>query len=158
MFRDLRKSHMKMSDQEAVDLLEQGEYGVVSVLSLDGYPYGVPMSYVVRDGHIYFHGDKVGHKMECLHHSDKVCFTVIGKTALLPEKLDTDYESVVAFGRAYEVVGEEKERALLDLVSKYAPGFEAEGRESLKNELEITAVIKIEIEHIVGKLRWGEQR
>lgn len=158
MFRNLRKSHLTMSNEEALEVLEQGEYGVVSVIGPDGYPYGVPMSYVVMDGHIYFHGDQIGHKMECLKHSKKVCFTVIGKTQLLPEILDTDYESVVVFGTATEVDGEEKERALMGLVSKYSPGFEVKGRESMEDEFDITAVIKIEIQHITGKLRWGDQR
>lgn len=158
MFRNLRKSHLTMSNQDALNLLEQSEYGVVSVIGPDGYPYGVPMSYVVLDGHIYFHGDQMGHKMECLKHSNKVCFTVIGKTQLLPEILDTDYESVVVFGTATEVDGQEKESALMGLVSKYAPGFEVKGRDSLRNELDITSVIKIKIEHITGKLRWEDQR
>lgn len=158
MFRNLRKSHLTMNNEEALEVLEQGEYGVVSVIGPDGYPYGVPMSYVVMDGHIYFHGDQIGHKMECLEHSNKVCFTVIGKTQLLPEILDTDYESVVVFGTATEVDGQEKEQALMGLVSKYSPGFEAKGLKSMENEFDITAVIKIEIKHITGKLRWGDQR
>lgn len=123
MFREIRKNKFALSKEKAMDLVEQGEYAVISVLGPHGYPYGFPMSYVVLDGNIYFHGAQRGYKMDCLRHSDKVSFAVVGRTKVVPEDLATDYESVVVFGRAAEVTGLEKERALMALVSKYSPGL-----------------------------------
>ncbi len=153
MFRILRHSHMAMGESEAVRLLEEGDYAIVSVHSPTGYPYGFPMSYVVLDGQLYFHCALVGHKMECLAHSEKVSFTVVGRTKSVPENLDVYYESVVGFGLARPVEGSEKERALMALVAKYAPGFEEKGRKSLEDEFDVTTVIRIEIEHLTGKRR-----
>lgn len=158
MFKDLRKKALAMDKEEALKLMEDGEYAVVSVIGADGYPYGFPMSYALLDGQIYFHGAKAGHKMDCLRHSDKVSVTVIGATELLPERLDTNYESVVIFGRAAEVTDEEKKLALLALVAKYSPLYVEKGQKSLEEEFERTTVVGIKIEHMTGKRRWGDQR
>lgn len=83
-----------------VNATGRGEYAVISVLGANGYPYGFPMSYIFLNGHIYFHGARNGHKMDCLKHSDKVCVTVVGETELIAEILDTNYESIVTFSRA----------------------------------------------------------
>lgn len=157
MFTNLRQAQLAMADQEIRQLVEQGEYAVISVLGPNGYPYGFPMSYVVLDGHIYFHGAQVGHKVECLKYSNKVSFTVVGTTEVMAEKLDTNYESVVAFGCATEVTGREKDNALMALVSKYSPGFEEKGLEGLERESDVTAVFRIEVEHMTGKRRRSNQ-
>lgn len=158
MFKKMRKSHMALSLGESMKILEEAEYGIVSTISKDGYPYGFPMSHVVLDGNIYFHGSIVGHKLENIIYNDKVCFTVVGRTELLPEKLDTNYESVIVFGKATQVEGREKIDVLIELLKKYSKDFIAEGKLSIEEEKDITAVIKISIDHITGKIRWGDRR
>ena len=158
MFKKMRKSHMTMEEEEMMRILEDGEYGVVSTIGEDGYPYGFPMSYVLMDGNIYFHCGLVGHKMDNIIYNDKVSFTVVGKTELMPEILDTNYESIILFGRASKVQGEEKIGALMEILNKYAKDFMPEGKASIEDEKDITVVIKISIESISGKLRWGDKR
>lgn len=149
---------MTMDKDKMMKLLEDGEYGIISTIGEDGYPYGFPMSYVLMDDSIYFHCGIIGHKITNINYSEKVSFTVVGKTELLPEILDTNYESIILFGRAMKVDGEEKIRALEKIVDKYAKGFMLEGKDSIKEEKDITLVIKIEIENITGKIRWGDIR
>lgn len=158
MFKKMRKPHMALSREESMKILEEGEYGVVSTISKDGYPYGFPMSHVVLDGSIYFHCGIVGHKLDNIINNDKVSFTVVGRTELLPEKLDTNYESVIVFGKATIVEGEEKIEALIEILKKYSKDFIEEGKASIAEEKDITNVIKISIEHITGKIRWGDRR
>ncbi|NMA83630.1 MAG: pyridoxamine 5'-phosphate oxidase family protein [Epulopiscium sp.] len=158
MFRKMRKSHMALSNDKAMEILKQGEYGIVSTIGEDGYPYGFPMSYIVLDGNIYFHCAMVGHKLANINYNEKVSFTVVGRTELLPEELDTNYESVIVFGRATKVEGEEKEKALLEIVNKYAKDFIEKGKVSIEKEKSITTIIKISIEHMTGKYRWGDIR
>lgn len=149
---------MTMDKDKMMKLLEDAEYGIVSTIGEDGYPYGFPMSYVLMDGSIYFHCGIIGHKITNINYSEKVSFTVVGKTELLPEILDTNYESIILFGRAMKVEGEEKIRALVKILDKYAKDFMIEGKDSIKEENDITLVIKIEIENITGKIRWGDIR
>lgn len=158
MFRELRRKDMAISQEDAMKVLENAEYGVVSTIGEDGYPYGVPMSYILMDNNIYYHCALTGHKIDNIEFNSKVSFTVVGRTELIPEKLDHHYESVIVFGRAEKVEGEEKIQALRGLVDKYAKGFEEKGELSIKEEEKITTVIKISIEDMQGKLRWGNQR
>ena len=45
----------ELSADEALEVLEAGEFCVVSTVDADGMPYGVPLSYVMLDGALCFH-------------------------------------------------------------------------------------------------------
>lgn len=158
MFKKMRKSHMSMDDGRIEELLRKSEYGIVSTVGENGYPYGFPMSYVYIDGSIYFHCGLNGHKIDNISYDNRVSMTVVGETSLVPELLDTNYESIVLFGKVINVQGGEKIRALKKIVEKYAKGFNLEGDKSISDEKHITNVFKIEIEHITGKIREDGKR
>ena len=82
---------------------------------------------------------------------EKVSFNVVGDTEVLPSKFSTKYESVIAFGIATEIDGEEKEMALLKLIEKYSPEFLQEGKLYISRAKDATSVMKISIEHMTGK-------
>ncbi len=42
-----------------MQILYDNQYGLLSTVGMDGYPYGVPISYIYVDGKIYFHGTNV---------------------------------------------------------------------------------------------------
>ena len=77
---------------------------------------------------------------------------------VLPDKFSTKYESVIAFGKAVEVFGGEKNEALLAFIDKYSSQYIEKGKEYIKNAGEKTKVIKICIEHITGKARRGVEK
>lgn len=149
----LRRKDRGMDVREATELLAAGEYGVLSTVGQDAQPYGVPLSYVYRDGAIYLHCAVEGHKLENIAANPRVSFCVVGKTRVLPEKFATEYESVIAFGSASEVAGEEKKSALLWLVEKYSPDFLPEGRKYIESSHDSTRVVKVAIDHLSGKAR-----
>lgn len=153
MHHELRRKERAVAESEARELLERGEYGVLSTCDQDGQPYGFPLSYCVIDNAIYFHCAVAGHKLENISANGKVSFCVVGKTEVLPDKFATRYESVIVTGRATEVFDEEKQRGLEGLVLKYSAGFQAEGLCYIKSELERTRVFKISIDAICGKAR-----
>lgn len=153
MFRDMRKKERMLPPEEAADLLERGSYGVLSTTGEDGYAYGVPLSYAYLDNSIYFHCALEGQKLDNIKNNDLVSFCVVGDTRPIPDKFSMEYESVILFGRASEVQGDEKEKALLALVEKYSKEYITEGIEYIGRSKDKTAVIKIEIEHITGKAR-----
>ena len=149
----MRRSDREISIQEANEILNNAEYGVLSTVGNDGQPYGVPLSYVFKNEGIYFHCALSGHKLENIQHNSKVCFCSIGKTKVLPEQFATEYESAVVFGVASEVSGIERHNALLWLLEKYSPDFFAEGKQYIDQQDKATKVFKIEILHISGKAR-----
>jgi len=126
---------------------------VLSTISADGHPYGVPLSYCVLDGAIYFHCALEGHKLENIAADCRVSFCVVGGTEVLPDKFATRYESVIVSGRATEVFDAEKERALEGLVEKYSADFREAGRRYIATDCTLTKVFGIRIEAISGKAR-----
>lgn len=89
----------------AKELLLSGRRGVLSVIGDDGYPYAVPINYVYdKDAQkIYFHGARVGHKVDALRNCDKVCFTVYGNEIIKEEPWAPFMQSVIVFGRCHLV-------------------------------------------------------
>lgn len=153
MFKQMRRNDRQCTQEYAATILEKCEYGVLATVSPEGYPYSVPLSYVYKDSHIYFHSATIGHKLENIAGNPKVSFCVVGDKKTLPEKFSTSYESVIVFGQTSEVTGEEKRDALLALVAKYSPDYLEKGRQYIENSGNQTTVIRISIEQITGKVR-----
>jgi uncharacterized protein len=153
MTRAIRRSDREIAIQEAKTILDRAEYGILSTVGKDGQPYGMPLSYVYRNGAVYFHCAPSGHKLANIEYSAKVSFCVVGNTKVLPDKFATEYESAVVFGVASEVGGTERHDALLWLLEKYCPDYIEEGRLYIGQKGKTTRVFKIEIHHISGKAR-----
>jgi nitroimidazol reductase NimA-like FMN-containing flavoprotein (pyridoxamine 5'-phosphate oxidase superfamily) len=153
MERKMRRADRAIPDSEAKEILQAGEYGILSTVSADGQPYGVPVSYSYAGDVIYFHCALEGHKLENLNSNNRVSFCVVGKTQVLPDKFATNYESVIVFGKAFEVVDDEKQTGLLELLKKYSPGFTDKGLKYIDHDGGKARVYKIVIEAMTGKSR-----
>lgn len=114
MFRPVRKKANEISVEEAKKLLHEARRGVLAVSGDDGYPYAVPINYLYDEDaqEIIFHGSKVGHKVDALKRSDKVCFTVVsGESDSLCKKFAMKYyptekmvdDEVAASGKAVQM-------------------------------------------------------
>ena len=68
MFRKMRRFKQELSKEECMEILKNEPRGVLSVLGDDGYPYGMPVThwYNEKNGKIYFHGAKSGHKIDAI--------------------------------------------------------------------------------------------
>ena len=153
MERKIRRAERAIPNSEAKAILQAGEYGVLSTVSEDGQPYGVPVSYSYAGDAVYFHCALEGHKLENLSSHNKVSFCVVGKTRVLPDKFATNYESVIVFGTAFEITAEEKHQGLLEILKKYSPGFIDKGLRYIDNDGHKARVYKIVIESMTGKSR-----
>lgn len=153
MFREISNKKKVLPAEEAEEILVSGEEGVLATVGEDGYPYAVPLNYVYHNGSIYFHCALKGHKLDNIAFSSKVSFCVYVDTQLLPSKFSTKFRSVVIFGRAEEVEGDEKEDALLALVHRFSPDHVPAGEKYIRNDMDKTRVIKINIEHNTAKGR-----
>ena len=152
MFKEMRRTDRKLTEQESVQILYDNQYGVLSTVSMDGYPYGVPISYVYKDGKIYFHGTNAdGLKKENIEHNSKACFTVVGKTEILPSKFSTKYESVIAFGKIK--VSENTQDILRKLLQKYSPEYLENGEKYISASMKNVTVYEFEILSMTGKAR-----
>lgn len=153
MFREMRRKDRELKNDEVIEILKNSDYGILSTISQNGYPYGVPVSFIFFNNSIYFHGATEGHKLDNILNNSKVSFCVVGQTCILPDKFSTKYESVIVFGMAVEVFDDERNIAFLEILNKYSPDYIEKGKEYIKNASKATKVIKISIEHISGKAR-----
>lgn len=157
MFRELRRQDRKMEDDVVKGLLNKAEYGTLSTVDAEGYPYGVPLSYVYSEKthSIYFHCAREGHKFDNIAANNKVSFCVIGEAQTLPDRFSVKFQSVIAFGRMTEVNEVEKREALVAFLTKYSSDFMEKGLKYLGADEPNCRVLKLEIEHLTGKARFS---
>jgi len=151
MFREMRRKNQLLPAEESISILEKASSGVLSLLGDEGYPYGVPLSYVYLEGRLLFHGATVGHKIDALRRCEKASFCVIDRDEVKPELRTTWYRSVIAFGKVSLLEGEEKRRALEAIGAKYSPQDPEGCRKEIEESFDHTAIICLEIEHLSGK-------
>jgi len=147
----MRRQDKELGSDEAINLLTDCEYGVLSTVGSDGQPYGVPLNYAYKNNCIYFHCALTGHKIDNIDNNPRVSFCAVGNTKVLPSEFSTNYVSAVAFGAASEVQGSERYNALVLLLEKFSPDFMEEGKNYIEKFDKATKVFKIEVAHISGK-------
>ena len=153
MFRPIRKKKNEISINEIKTILIETRRGILAVNGDEGYPYAIPVNYYYDDiNHkIYFHGSRVGHKVDSLKKCDKVCFTVFGFEKIKKETWAPFVQSVVVFGRCHLIEDlNVVETKLKQFAMKYYPNEELVNQEiSLSNKA--VQMFEIEIEHLSGK-------
>lgn len=149
----MRRHDRQVSSEEAFNILKESEYAVLSTIGEDGYPYGVAVSFAVTSDAIYIHSARTGHKLDNIAFSDKVSVTAVKSTDIIPSDFTTNFESASVFGIAKIIEGEEKMKALKLLIEKYSPGFEESGDRYIASDHHKTAMIKVTIDKITGKVR-----
>ena len=150
MFRPMRRFKQQLSNEECEEILNNCSSGVLAVIGDNGYPYAVPLSYVYLNNKIYFHCAKEGHKVDAVNNNDKVSFCVVSKDEVVPEELTTYFKSVIIFGKAKKLDGEELRNAAIQLGLKYYNNKDAVNKE-VEKAFERMACYEITIEHITGK-------
>lgn len=153
MFRPVRKKKNEISAEEAKELLRTARRGVLAVCGDDGYPYAIPINFLYdeEESKILFHGSRVGHKVDSLKRSDKVCFTVIGGETVKDETWAPYLKSTVVFGRCRPVTDSEK---TLETLKRFALKYYPDEK-TVDGEIALSAkavqMFEIRIEHISGK-------
>lgn len=153
MFAQMRRAERALSEEESLGILRCGQYGILSTIGPDGYPYGVPVSYAYKEHNILLHSAVDGHKISNIAFSDKVSFCVVGDTQPLPDKFSMIYKSVIAFGRIRKCIDDEKQDVLLNMLNKYAPNHQEKGIQYAEAVKEQVNTFCIEIEYLTGKAR-----
>lgn len=146
MFREMRRQDRMLSKEEAMRILENGKFGVMSVIGDNGYPYGVPIHYLLEGERVYFHAASCGgHKVDALDANPKVSFTVV-------EMEDGGKgKSAIFFGKASEV-SEKRQMVLEKLVEKFVPSAAWDGAKAgISYALENVTAYELTIEHLTGK-------
>ncbi|GET23133.1 pyridoxamine 5'-phosphate oxidase family protein [Prolixibacter denitrificans] len=153
MNRPMRKQDRSLNNEDTVEILRQGEYGVLSMSTPENEGYGVPISYAYAGDAIYFHCATEGAKLDFLRAHPHASFCVVGKTEVLPAKFSTRFESAIVAGTITEASGDDKRKGLLLLVEKYSPDYMKEGKAYIDRAFDTVIVLKMKIESLTGKAR-----
>jgi uncharacterized protein len=125
----------------------------------NGQPFVIPTAYG-RDGNcLYVHGSAKSRMLSSLEKGLPVCVTVTQLDGLVLARSafhhSMNYRSVVVFGNALEIEGEEKLHGLYVISESILKGRWSEVRGPNAKEMKATSVLKITIEEASAKLRNG---
>ena len=151
MFREMRRGKQLLSMEDNVAVMDRGTNGILACLGDEDYPYAVPLSYVYFNAKIYFHSAKAGHKIDAITKNPKVSFAVIDEDTIVSEKYTSNFRSVIAFGKARMVEGDEWLEAFKALVEKYSGGQPEAAKHKEITGCTQSYIIAIDVEHITGK-------
>jgi hypothetical protein len=151
--KELRRKDRALTEEEAVALLNKAEYGVLSTVTENGKPYGVPLNFCIINDCIYFHCAVEGQKIDNIKQNKFVSFCAVGNTEILPDKFGTKYESVIVSGEVEEVFDMNKQMAMEGLLHKYSSEFFDKGIKYIEGLRDKTRVFKITINKLTGKAR-----
>ena len=151
MFRKMLRKRQLMGEEEVIEIMTRLTNGVLSCTGDQGYPYGVPVSYVFYKNKIYFHTAKKGHLPEALLRNPKVSFTVVDKDIIVSEEYTSYFSSVIIFGRARVCQGEEYLEGFRALVEKFSGDQTEENKEKEIRECRDCYIMAVDIEHMTGK-------
>ncbi len=151
-----RRKDRTLSANDSWALLDAAEYGVLSLTSPDGSPYGVPLNFVRDGGTLILHGALEGRKIDSLRHDPHVSFCVVGDHEVLRERFSTRYSSVIVSGHGVLLDDDTaKLDALRKLCERFAPENGPNPRDAAERfaaaHLARTAIILVHIDIISGK-------
>lgn len=152
MRRSVRHEKQGLSEKDTWAILKNSFYGVLSTLSENGMPYGVPLNHVLIENKLYFHSSNQGHKLDNIVLNPNVSFTVIGETWMLPQNYTAHFTSVIAFGTIYKLE-EPKEimNAVRLLCEKNMPDHMTHVDKVITANLSRLCALEMTIDHITGK-------
>lgn len=152
---DVRRQDRLLDEERAFDLLRHGEYGILSLVTLDGEPYGIPVSYVWDgNGKIYFHCAREGKKLLCVDLCPKASFCIVGKTRVVPDRFTTEYESIVLQCSVRRgLTDDERMLALKLLLEKYSPDDMVVGMKYAEKSFCRTEIVCLTVERFSGKCK-----
>ena len=155
--REMRRKDRQLDNADALEILKNGEYGVLATVTERGNPYGVPMSYAFdAESHVIYMpcSAEGGQKIDNLRLHPEVCFTIIRQTELMPEKFATRYWSANVFGSVAIIEnGPEKQKGIEAILRKYSPDHIEKGLKYIEGAIRKIYVLQLDIREITGKAR-----
>lgn len=151
--QNVRRQDRLLPENRALELLKTGEYGVLSMTSIETGAYGLPLNFV-WDGEasLYLHCAPEGKKLRSIDANNAVSFCVVGKTHVISHQFTTEYESIVLECRAQRNLPvEERRNALRLFLEKYSPHDRTVGEKYIEKSFNRTEIIRLDVSEWSGK-------
>lgn len=154
MFREMMRKKQQLTEEECIEILKKELRGVLSVLGDDDYPYGMPINhyYCEKDGKLYFHGGKKGHKIDAMKRHEKASFCVYDEGFRKEGEWALNIKSVIVFGKIEFV----EDREIVYRISEELSHKFTDDDEYIQYEIRHsgpgTLMFALTPEHITGKI------
>jgi nitroimidazol reductase NimA-like FMN-containing flavoprotein (pyridoxamine 5'-phosphate oxidase superfamily) len=140
-------------------ILDEALVSHVGTVDPDGFPVVIPTLHARAGGWLYIHGSTASRTLRAAQRAE-VCLTATLVDGLVLARSafhhSVNYRSVVVFGQAEEVTGEEGKRAALEaFTEKLVPGRWGDARLPSAQELKGTAVLRLRLDEASAKVRTG---
>ncbi len=175
---EMRRKDREMDIDFAHSIIDKAAFGSLATINEDNTPYSVPISFVRKGNIIYIHSATKGTKINNIIKNPEVSMSFVGDVNIpFPDEessvgrkpsdvFTTEFESAVIFGSASMVDNNnEKILGLKLLCEKYTPDNMGFFSDAIKDSMDMTNVIRIEIRKITGKrkkydkagkeMKWG---
>ena len=154
MFRELTRSRKSLPETTCIQLLKTEKRGVLSVIGLEGYPYGMPIHHYYReqDGCLYFHcGRQKSHRLDALKQCDRVSFCVYDGGTQEENHWALRVQSVIVFGTIEVVDDPALIQEIGTALSRKFTSDEAYILQELQRSGPATLLLHLTPAHISGK-------
>lgn len=146
-------------DRPAIDaILDEALVGHLGFVH-DGRPAVIPTLQARAGDEVYVHGSSASRALRNLGAGLEACLTVTLIDGLVLARSafnhSINYRSVVLYGTARPLAGDEKERALEAFTEKLVPGRWADVRWPTRKELKATSILALPIAEGSAKVRTG---
>ncbi|NKC01377.1 MAG: pyridoxamine 5'-phosphate oxidase family protein [Pseudomonadales bacterium] len=125
----------------------------------DGEPRQIPTLYFCDDEYLYLHGNRQSALLRYVGKGGEICVTVTLVDGVVVARsgfhCSMNYRSVTLFGRGEALEGKDHLDILNEFVRALVPGHEQAVREPTSQELAATAVVRIPLTELSGKVRTG---
>jgi nitroimidazol reductase NimA-like FMN-containing flavoprotein (pyridoxamine 5'-phosphate oxidase superfamily) len=154
-----RLAKRALYDRSTVEAIVDEAYICHVGFVVEGRPVVIPTAHVRHEKTLYIHGSAANRMLRTLAAGGEACVTITHLDGLVLARSafhhSMNYRSVVLFGQARVVEGEEKEQALSLLVEKVEAGRSRLVREANAAELKQTLVLAVPINEASAKVRSG---
>ena len=168
----MRRKDRELSRSEAYEIIDKSEYATFSCVKDDGEIFSIPLSIVRENDSIFIHGASHGSKAELFKDGRDVSVVCVSFNAVpnLSESefkaiennskelgnrvFTTEYKSVVAKTKAYEIMDDKaKLQALRILSEKYCAKFMSAFETAALGALNHTKIYEFKIYEISAKAK-----
>lgn len=168
----MRRKDRALGDAEALKIIDECEYGVVSCSDDEGGIFSIPISIARRGESVFIHGGVSGTKARLFQNGRGVKLVCVSHNRVpSPSRSEfesmlndgkklgnlvftTEYKSAIALTKAYEIRDEERKiEALRLLCEKYTPEFMQGFELAVKTSLKITNIYELVIQNLSAKAK-----
>lgn len=154
MYRKMRRFKQKLAENECIELLKQTKRGVLSLIGDEGYPYGIPINhwFCEKNGKLYFHGAKEGHKIDAIKKCEKASYCVYDEGYRKEGEWALNIKSVIVFGKIHLVEDKELSKEICTGLTQKFTDDEEYLQKELNNALSRVQCLEFSPVHMTGKI------